>query len=331
LLGVIAFFILPELLGGLKEYRMIVYGLGLVAFAVFLPGGIAGGIETLWRKWGWQLSADRLPSTPRMNPIIRSAAAEPTGASLEIIRVSKSFGGVHALNEVNISVPAGHIHAIVGPNGSGKTTLLNVISGLYPTSGGSVRLGNKELTALAPHRIARLGVRRTFQTPKLLDSISALDNVTFGAYDRESSTGIEVALSLPRARREQAELKEEARDLLNLVGLENQSSVRGEQLPHGRQRLLEIARALVSRPRLLLLDEPAAGLSLGELERLQELMIQVRRRGVTVVMVEHHIEVVMGVAQAVTVLDQGEVLASGSPEEVFRNRNVIEAYTGERR
>ena len=330
LLGVIAFYIVPELLGSLKEYRMIIYGVGLLAFSVLLPEGIAGGLDNARRRYALRKpSAGRSALVPPASQHAEHMVPPIAGMALQVDKVSKAFGGVRALNDVTLSVPGGSVRAIVGPNGSGKTTLLNLISGLYPATEGSIRLGDNSLTGLAAHQIARLGVRRTFQTPKLLGALSVLENVQFGAYDREQSLGLEVALSLPRARQEREELCAQALALIALVGLADRANDRASELPHGQQRLLEIARALMGRPRLLLLDEPAAGLSMGELERLAELIKEIRRLGVTLIMVEHHVELVMGVAQEVTVLDQGKVLASGAPDEVFRNPLVVSAYTGD--
>lgn len=326
LLGVAAFYVVPELLGSLKEYRMLIYGAGLLAFSIFLPEGIAGGLANLWRR---QKEESRPPTPQSAVTQIAHTIKPIDGVSLDIRTISKAFGGVKALDDVSISVPAGHIHAVVGPNGSGKTTLLNIVSGLYEPTDGVVYLGDGKLTGLSPEKVARAGVGRTFQTPKVIGGLTVLENIRFGAYHRETASGLSIALALPGARRESEDLAAEAMELLALVGLSDRAQDRADELPHGQLRLLEIARALVGRPRLLLLDEPAAGLSLHELERLEELMVEIRRLGVTLVMVEHHVELVMGVAQSATVLDGGKVLASGTPEEVFSNKSVISAYTGE--
>jgi len=329
LLGVLAFYVLPELLGSLKEYRMIVYGVGLLAFSVFLPEGIAGGFATLARRWrltNWLSPSGDISTYAKLGAFALPESRK--GAALSIDDVSKEFGGVRALDSVTVAVESGEIYAIVGPNGSGKTTLLNMISGLYRPTSGTVRLDAVELKGQKPEKVARLGVRRTFQTPKILRELTVLENVRFGAYDLESASGVELAFALPRARAENASLNANAFELLTLVGLQGRAFDRAEELPHGQQRLVEIARALMGRPRLLLLDEPAAGLSLGELERLGALMREIRRRGVTLVMVEHHIELVADVAQSVTVLEQGRVLVTGDPATVFQHPEVIAAYTG---
>jgi branched-chain amino acid transport system permease protein len=305
----------------LKEYRMIIYGVGLLAVSVFLPEGIAGKLAKLLAR-GRPTPARVASGGVSLRPIV--------GAGLRIDGLMKRFGGVTALDCMSATVAAGTIHAIVGPNGSGKTTLLNMISGLYPADGGTIRLDATELVGRAPQNIARLGVRRTFQTPKLLAELSVLENVRFGAYDQEKSAGISIALALPGARREAERLEQEAMALLALVGLVDRANDPAGDLPHGQQRLVEIARALAGRPRLLLLDEPAAGLSMGELQRLGDIMREIRRLGVTLIMVEHHIELVVDVAQTVMVLDQGRLLIEGTPDEVFRSESVVSAYTGAR-
>jgi branched-chain amino acid transport system permease protein len=328
LLGVIAFYIAPELLGSLKEDRMVVYGLGLLAVSVFLPEGIAGKMASLWEA---RRAGERHKRPLADPPRSTKAKLRPVaGAELRVQSLTKRFGGVIALDGVSTTVAAGSIHAIVGPNGSGKTTFLNLVSGLYRTDGGSIHLGGVELVGLAPQQIARLGVRRTFQTPKLLGDLTVLENIRFGAYDQEASSGLDIALTLPRARREAAAFEAEAFALLALVGLSERAGDRAADLPHGQQRLVEIARALAGRPRLLLLDEPAAGLSMGELKKLGAVLQEIRRLGFTVVIVEHHIELVLEVAQAAMVLDYGRLLVEGSPQSVFRDEAVVKAYTGAR-
>ncbi|MEJ8825354.1 branched-chain amino acid ABC transporter ATP-binding protein/permease [Variovorax humicola] len=326
LLGVAAFYVLPELLDSLKEYRMIAYGVGLLAFSVFLPEGLAGAIAGFDDRRQARRATARAAAMPRdAGP----AVVEPVqGMALLIRGLAKEFGGVRALDGISLDVQPGSIHAIVGPNGSGKTTLLNMISGFYPASSGSIRLDGAEVVGRGPTSIARLGVQRTFQTPKLLGELSLLENVRFGAYARELSSGLEIAFRLPRARREAAALDAEALRLLALVGLAARAHEHAALLPHGQQRLVEIARALIGRPKLLLLDEPAAGLSMGELDELGDLMRAIRRMGTTLIMVEHHIELVASIADAVTVLDQGRILAEGTPEQVFSSAAVVHAYTG---
>ncbi|MEO7938750.1 MAG: ABC transporter ATP-binding protein, partial [Burkholderiaceae bacterium] len=303
------------------------YGVGLLLFSIFLPEGLAGLMSKLEERF----QPRKAPRPLGNASSARGGAASETrvqGMALEVREIGKDFGGVRALDGVSLSVKPGSIHAIVGPNGSGKTTLLNVISGFYPADGGSVTLGGATLTGLSPTRVARLGVQRTFQTPKLLADLTVLENTRFGAYAREQASGVEIALALPRARQECARLDAEALKLLEVVGLAHRAHEKAGELPHGQQRLVELARAMIGHPRMLLLDEPAAGLSMGELEEFGKLMLEMRRLGMTLVMVEHHIELVADIADSVTVLDQGRTLAEGTPEQVFQSAAVVNAYTG---
>ena len=206
-----------------------------------------------------------------------------------------------------------------------------MISGFYRPDAGSIRLGGVEVVGRSPARIARLYVGRTFQTPKLLPELSAIENVMLGGYTAERASGLEVALRLPRARREQRALEARARRYLDFVGLGERDVAEAGDLSHGQQRLAEIARAMIGTPRLLLLDEPAAGLSLAELDRLGALIDSIRALGVTVVIVEHRLELVASICSRVTVLDRGTVLAGGTPAEVFSNPAVVRAYMGARK
>jgi branched-chain amino acid transport system permease protein len=318
--GALIFFLVPELLGALATWRVLVYGVALLALMLFAPHGVVGALEDRWRR---RPRAGRPPS--------RVSLARAEGASLEIAGLWKGFGGVIALDSVNLNVPAGSVHGLVGPNGSGKTTLLNMISGFYPVDAGSVRLGQVDLTGRRAHRIARLGVGRTFQTPKLLGQMSLLDNVLLGAYAEERVNLIDVALRLPRSRHEAAGFRDIAMHLLDFVGLADRADDRAGAIPHGQQRLLEVARTLVSRPRLLLLDEPAAGLSMRELETLGVLIRAISALGSTILIVEHHLELIADVCQSVTVLNRGRILFAGTPAEAFAHPEVVDAYMGRAR
>jgi ABC-type branched-subunit amino acid transport system ATPase component len=247
---------------------------------------------------------------------------------LAVSALRKRFGGVIALDGCSLVAEAGRTHALVGPNGSGKTTTLNLISGFYPTDEGKVTLGDVDITGLAPNRIARMGVGRTFQTPKLLGDMSVLDNVMLGAYASERASALEIALNLPRARRDRRVTTASALRFIRFVGLEGRLHDLAGELPHGQQRLVEIARALAGRPGILLLDEPAAGLSLDELSRLGELIRTIAQEGTTVLIVEHHLELIAQISDSVTVLDRGGLLAEGTPAEVFAHPEVQRAYMG---
>jgi ABC-type branched-subunit amino acid transport system ATPase component len=321
IVGTLVFFLVPETLGALQSWRVLVYGVALLLLMLFAPNGVVGALETVWRR---HRPAGR--SSHRVGGFIEQLPIE--GARLEVRDIKKRFGGIQALDGAALSVDAGATHAVVGPNGSGKTTLLNMICGFFRVDAGLVHLGQSPLLGRKPHAIARLGVGRTFQTPKLLGGMTVLDNVLLGAYASERASIVEIALRLPRARREDAELRTIAMHFLTFVGLASRAYDLAGDIPHGQQRLLEIARVLIGRPRLLLLDEPAAGLSMVELDRLGELVRSIAKLGTTVVIVEHHLELVGEICDTVTVLERGRVLALGTPVEVFSNPEVMSAYMG---
>lgn len=330
IIGTLLFFALPELLTGLAEWRGLIYGAALLVLMVYAPQGIAGAWDTLRAR---HRKARPPAATVRSGDDADEGTAEvgsPRGAPLgvELRGVRKSFGGVHALRGVDLTIVPGEVHAIVGPNGSGKTTLLNVISRLLRQDEGRVLLGAEDVSGATAERLARRGVARVFQTPRLLGASSLRDNVLLGAYARERSGGPATVLRLPRARRERAALAAEADRLLAAHGLAGRADEEAAALPHGEQRLLEVARALMARPRLLLMDEPAAGLTPRELEALGRLIRAIRDAGTTVVLVEHHIELVANVADVVTVLDRGELVTSGAPEDALGDARVVELYLG---
>jgi ABC-type branched-subunit amino acid transport system ATPase component/ABC-type branched-subunit amino acid transport system permease subunit len=324
--GTLVFFLVPELLGPLASWRMLVYGLLLIVLMLFAPEGVMGSLERLFKR-------KRSPAlTPSVSPHPGQAERMAIrGAELTVTGVKKRFGGVHALDGVAMKATAGSIYAIVGPNGSGKTTLLNLICGFVRADEGTVLLDGAPLLGRQPHELARSGVGRTFQTPKLLGDMTVLDNVLLGSFASEQVSLTTVALRLPSARKEASQLQERAMRYLDFVGLAESAHKMAGEIPHGQQRLLEIARALLAQPRLLLLDEPAAGLSLQELDRLAELIRDIAAQGTTVVIVEHHLELVGEISDVVTVLDRGRVLTSGTAAEVFKHPEVLDAYMGRAR
>jgi ABC-type branched-subunit amino acid transport system ATPase component/ABC-type branched-subunit amino acid transport system permease subunit len=325
--GAVVFFLVPELLTALQSWRMLIYGVALLLLMLYAPHGLVGAVEAGWKRLRARLGLSNIPPAPRFDRA--EAAIQPVkGVALSVRNIEKRFGGVAALAGVSLDVPAGTTHAIVGPNGSGKTTLLNMISGFYPVDRGDILVDGRSVIGLASHRIARNGVGRTFQTPRMMPELSVLDNALLGAFPAERQGVASAALRLPLARREQAASLGDAMRYLEFVGLGERAMEPAGELPHGQQRLAEIARALVGRPRLLLLDEPAAGLSLAELDRLAELVTAIGRLGTTVVIVEHHLELVANICSSVTVLERGTVLASGTPAEVFSHDAVIAAYMG---
>ncbi|HXZ92748.1 MAG TPA: ABC transporter ATP-binding protein [Burkholderiales bacterium] len=242
--------------------------------------------------------------------------------------LSKEFGGVHAVQALEFAIEPGAVFSIIGPNGAGKTTLLNLITGIYRPNAGRIWLEERELTGHAPHRFAAAGIGRTFQNLQIFFNMSALENVMAGRYLHERCSLAAAMLRLPSLARAERACREEALELLELVGLERFADDGSDGMPYGALKRLEIARALAARPRLLLLDEPAAGLNPTETQEINRLIRQLAARGVTVVLVEHNMSLVMGVSDRVLVLDYGRKLAEGDAESVRRDPRVIEAYLG---
>jgi ABC-type branched-subunit amino acid transport system ATPase component len=256
---------------------------------------------------------------------LQVAEAKP---SLQVSNVRRHFGGVRAVDGVDLELKRGSVHALVGPNGSGKTTLLNLISGFYRIHGGTVTLGDDDLHSKSSHNIARLGVARTFQTPKLIDNETALMNVVLAADRYATGSLVGSVLRTPHAVKVDREIRAIAYEALDQLGLGDQWDRPAGLLPHGTQRLLEIARAMTLRPRFLLLDEPAAGLSAGEVGALADAVRAVAESGVGVLIVEHNLPVVFGLADKVTVMHQGKVVSEGTPAQVSADPEVVRIYIG---
>jgi branched-chain amino acid transport system ATP-binding protein len=248
---------------------------------------------------------------------------------LRVDRLAKRFGGYQALADVGLVVEPGSVHAVIGPNGAGKTTLFNVITGILPPTAGSVALEGRDITGWRADRVTRAGIARTFQQVRLFRGMNALENVMVGRHTRTHG-GFGAALVRPpfRERGEEAETRRRARELLEVVGLAARADTWAGDLTLVEQRRLEVARALASDPRLLLLDEPAGGMTPVEVEDLNQLIRKIRESGVTVVLVEHLVRLVMRVSDVVTVLDAGRVIATGPPDRVRQDPRVIAAYLG---
>ena len=245
-----------------------------------------------------------------------------------VTALSKAFGGVLAVDQVSFDLEAGKVNSIIGPNGAGKTTLLNLLTGVYAPSAGKVVFESADVTGLAPHRLAARGMARTFQNPQIFFNMSAIENVMVGRHLRERAGWFAAMLRSPRLTEGERESRQEAAELMQFVGLGEYVDAQADAMSYGALKRLEIARALGGKPRLLLLDEPAAGLNQTETQAINGLIIRLAKSGVTVVLVEHNMRLVMGVSDHIVVLDYGRKLCEGTAERVRHDPKVIEAYLG---
>jgi ABC-type branched-subunit amino acid transport system ATPase component/ABC-type branched-subunit amino acid transport system permease subunit len=323
LIGTIVLTILPEIAAPLAAWSTFLYAVLLLVIVLAMPGGIAALLDFKSRK---PLTFDRaIKPRPAMLASLLDRQEERTPVVLTDIVLS--FGGVRAIDGVSLTIETGKVHGLIGPNGSGKTTTLNVISGYYAPEKGSVTLG-RLLEPGIPETRAERGIARTFQTPRIVGEGSVIDNVMVGATIQGQATFMETLFSLPRHRADEGRLRDAAMTALAAVGLEALADVRADRLQHSELRFVEIARALILRPAFLMLDEPAAGLSVSEIERLAALIKAISRQGTGVLLVEHHADLIFDICDHVTVLNLGRVLAAGTPSEIRVHKEVVSAYLG---
>lgn len=329
---------LPEWLRSFKDYYLAIYGGLIIAVLIFVPNGIWGIVSSLYamvvKKKGSGSSASgaiKFVEGKRLSYLERqdaSARESDPPVIFEVQGLKKHFGGVKAVDGVDFNIKKGDIHVLIGPNGSGKTTVINVLSGLYTATEGTIRFRGKEIVNWRPHLIVGQGIARTFQNIRLFPELTVIENVMIGQHIRTKSNLLNIFFDVKSFREEELKIRKRAEEALAFVGFENYSE-KVKNLAYGQQRLVEIARALATEPELLLLDEPAAGMNPEETQELVKLLKRMNELGITMLLIEHDMNLVTQVADSMTVLNFGKKISEGSLEQVLEDAEVIKAYLGE--